>query len=170
VLISPTPNAIGLGEHRDLLANVEVNHPDHVVSYTCRTLGALLTRHRWEPFEHEVYIQDVKSSGTVPAVACSRPAPAWCWASNGCWPGWPPTRPGPDRGSRPVSARPTPADARPQPARPRRRVQPFLDLLPQQLVLLGEEAGGPEPGELHEKCSTRISRKLSASSMNVAGG
>jgi 2-polyprenyl-3-methyl-5-hydroxy-6-metoxy-1,4-benzoquinol methylase len=63
-LVITTPNAIGLVNTAALLANVEVNHPDHVVMYTCRTLDALLARHRWAPYEHQVFIQDVKSSGT----------------------------------------------------------------------------------------------------------
>ena len=47
------------------LGNLEVNHPDHVVLFTCRTLDAMLTRHGWEPFEHRVYVQEVKSPGTT---------------------------------------------------------------------------------------------------------
>ena len=65
VLVVSTPNAAGLFNSVAVLGNVEVNHPDHVVLFTCRTLDAMLTRHGWEPFEHRVYVQEVKSPGTT---------------------------------------------------------------------------------------------------------
>ena len=37
-----------------------MNHPDHVVLFSCTTLDAMLTRHGWAPFEHQVYVQQVK--------------------------------------------------------------------------------------------------------------
>jgi 2-polyprenyl-3-methyl-5-hydroxy-6-metoxy-1,4-benzoquinol methylase len=64
VLVVTTPNATGLVNAVALLANYEVNHPDHVAMFTCTTLDAMLTRHRWQPFEHAVFIQQVKSGGT----------------------------------------------------------------------------------------------------------
>ncbi|MFI5052767.1 MAG: class I SAM-dependent methyltransferase [Acidimicrobiia bacterium] len=65
LLVVTTPNASGFVNAIALLANYEVNHPDHVALYSCRTLDAMLTRHRWEPFEHRVFVQQVKTSGEV---------------------------------------------------------------------------------------------------------
>jgi SAM-dependent methyltransferase len=64
LLVVTTPNASGLVNAAALLGNLEVNHPDHVALYTCTTLDTMLARHRWEPVEHAVYLQQVKSSGT----------------------------------------------------------------------------------------------------------
>jgi hypothetical protein len=47
-----------------LLGNYEVNHPDHVVMYTCSTLDTMLQRHGWDPIEHAVFLQQVKTAGT----------------------------------------------------------------------------------------------------------
>jgi SAM-dependent methyltransferase len=65
VLVVTTPNANGLVNAFALLGNFEVNHPDHVVMFTCRTLDGMLIRHGWEPFEHRVFVQEVKSAGTT---------------------------------------------------------------------------------------------------------
>jgi 2-polyprenyl-3-methyl-5-hydroxy-6-metoxy-1,4-benzoquinol methylase len=64
LLVVTTPNATGLVNAAALLGNFEVNHPDHVVMYTCATLDAMLTRHSWQPLEHAVFLQQVKSNGT----------------------------------------------------------------------------------------------------------
>ena len=64
LLVVTTPNASGLVNAAALLGNLEVNHPDHVALYTCMTLDTMLARHRWEPVEHAVYLQQVKSNGT----------------------------------------------------------------------------------------------------------
>jgi 2-polyprenyl-3-methyl-5-hydroxy-6-metoxy-1,4-benzoquinol methylase len=64
MLVVTTPNATGLVNAAALLGNFEVQHPDHVVMYTCATLDAMLTRHRWQPVEHAVFIQQVKTDGT----------------------------------------------------------------------------------------------------------
>jgi 2-polyprenyl-3-methyl-5-hydroxy-6-metoxy-1,4-benzoquinol methylase len=64
MLVVTTPNASGLFNAAALLGNLEVNHPDHVVNYTCATLDAMLRRHAWEPVEHAVFTYQVKSSGT----------------------------------------------------------------------------------------------------------
>ena len=64
LLVVTTPNASGLVNAAALLGNLEVNHPDHVALYTCTTLDTMLTRHRWQPIEHAVYVQQVKSNGT----------------------------------------------------------------------------------------------------------
>jgi hypothetical protein len=37
-----------------------VNHPDHVVMFTWRTLQALLARHGWEVVESATYVPVVK--------------------------------------------------------------------------------------------------------------
>jgi 2-polyprenyl-3-methyl-5-hydroxy-6-metoxy-1,4-benzoquinol methylase len=60
VLIVTTPNASGLVNALGGLVNLEVNHPDHVSSFTCHTLDQLLTRHAWQPVEHDVFVQSVK--------------------------------------------------------------------------------------------------------------
>jgi SAM-dependent methyltransferase len=64
VLVVTTPNATGLVNTFALLANVEVNHPDHVTMFTCATLDAMLERHGWTPTEHAVFVQQVKSGAT----------------------------------------------------------------------------------------------------------
>lgn len=63
VLVVTTPNATGLVNAFSALVQSEVNHPDHVVMFTCRTLDAMLERQGWQPFEHRVYVQEVKSEG-----------------------------------------------------------------------------------------------------------
>jgi 2-polyprenyl-3-methyl-5-hydroxy-6-metoxy-1,4-benzoquinol methylase len=65
VLAITTPNATGLVNSFALLANYEVNHPDHVAMFTCQTLDTMLVRHGWEPFEHRVFLQSVKSTGAT---------------------------------------------------------------------------------------------------------
>jgi 2-polyprenyl-3-methyl-5-hydroxy-6-metoxy-1,4-benzoquinol methylase len=64
LLAVTTPNATGLINAAALFGNFEVQHPDHVVMYTCATLDAMLRRHGWQPFEHAVFLQQVKSNGT----------------------------------------------------------------------------------------------------------
>jgi 2-polyprenyl-3-methyl-5-hydroxy-6-metoxy-1,4-benzoquinol methylase len=64
LLVVTTPNAAGLVNAVALLGNVEVNHPDHIALYTCTTLDTMLRRHGWEPVEHAVYLQQVKSAAT----------------------------------------------------------------------------------------------------------
>ena len=61
LLAVTTPNATGLVNAFASLVNYEVNHPDHVAMYTCRTLDAMLVRHGWEPIAHHVFIQQVKA-------------------------------------------------------------------------------------------------------------
>ncbi len=64
LLVVTTPNAAGLVNAAALLGNYEVNHPDHIALYTCTTLDTMLRRHGWEPFEHAVYLQEVKTAAT----------------------------------------------------------------------------------------------------------
>ena len=68
VLVAPsgmlavtTPNGAGLDERARLARNLEVNHPDHVVSFTSHTLDTMLRRHGWEPIEHAVFVYEVKT-------------------------------------------------------------------------------------------------------------
>src|SRR5262249_1431678 len=65
MLVVTTPNATGLVNAFSALVQSEVNHPDHVLMFTCRTLDAMLERQGWQPFEHPVYIQEVKSEGAT---------------------------------------------------------------------------------------------------------
>ncbi len=67
VLIVTTPNASGLVNTFALLANYEVNHPDHVTLFTCHTLDTMLTRHQWVPLEHRVFVQRVKTEAAAGA-------------------------------------------------------------------------------------------------------
>jgi 2-polyprenyl-3-methyl-5-hydroxy-6-metoxy-1,4-benzoquinol methylase len=64
LLVVTTPNASGLVNAAALFGNYEVQHPDHVVMYTCATLDAMLRRHDWDPVEHAVFLQQVKTNGT----------------------------------------------------------------------------------------------------------
>jgi SAM-dependent methyltransferase len=64
-LVVTTPNAYGLFNVLASLARREINHPDHVMMFTWRTLTNLAGRHGWEPAETRVYVPSVKDlSGT----------------------------------------------------------------------------------------------------------
>lgn len=60
-LVLTTPNAYGWVNPVAALANIEVNHPDHIVMYTWRTLSQMLRRHGWEVVETATYVPSVKS-------------------------------------------------------------------------------------------------------------
>ena len=61
-LIVTTPNAAGIvNSLAVLLRGVELNHPDHVVMFTPRTLGEMLRRRGWRATEVAVYLPDVRS-------------------------------------------------------------------------------------------------------------
>jgi predicted TPR repeat methyltransferase len=60
LLVLTTPNASGLGNALAALAGFEVNHPDHVALFSCRTLTALLERHRWSIVQIRTYVPRVK--------------------------------------------------------------------------------------------------------------
>ena len=63
-LIVTTPNAGGLVNAAAALARgVEVNHPDHVVMFTWRTLTELMRRHGWRPLEAAVYVPVPRGRG-----------------------------------------------------------------------------------------------------------
>ena len=59
-LVVTTPNAYGLFNVLASLARREINHPDHVMMFTWRTLTNLGSRHGWEPVETRVYVPSVK--------------------------------------------------------------------------------------------------------------
>jgi 2-polyprenyl-3-methyl-5-hydroxy-6-metoxy-1,4-benzoquinol methylase len=60
VLVLTTPNPNGLLNTFALLGNYEINHPDHVVMFTWRTLTTLLRRHAWEPYETRTFVPVLK--------------------------------------------------------------------------------------------------------------
>ena len=63
-LIITTPNAYGLvNVVASLTRRVEVNHPDHVVMFTWRTLTTLLRRHGWEVIDAVTYVPVVRERG-----------------------------------------------------------------------------------------------------------
>ena len=63
-LIVTTPNAYGLvNVAASITRRVEVNHPDHVVMFTWRTLTQLLRRHGWTPRETATYVPAVRERG-----------------------------------------------------------------------------------------------------------
>ncbi len=67
LLALTTPNASGLGNALAALAGYEVNHPDHVTLFSCRTLGTLLERHGWTVEETRTYVPALKKGqGTPP--------------------------------------------------------------------------------------------------------
>lgn len=60
-LIITTPNAYGLANPISaLLLGAEINHPDHVVMFTWRTLTELLRRHGWQVVESATYVPAVR--------------------------------------------------------------------------------------------------------------
>jgi hypothetical protein len=59
-LLVTTPNAYGLLNVVASLGRREVNHPDHVVLFSWRTLTAMAGRHGWEPVASAVYVPVVK--------------------------------------------------------------------------------------------------------------
>ena len=61
LLALSTPNGASLTNAVAALANLEVNHPDHVTSFTSHTLDTLLGRHGWIPVQHAVFTYQVKS-------------------------------------------------------------------------------------------------------------
>ena len=59
-LVITTPNAYGLINVFASLGNKEINHPDHVVMFTWRTLTNLASRYGWEHVETRMYVPAVK--------------------------------------------------------------------------------------------------------------
>jgi 2-polyprenyl-3-methyl-5-hydroxy-6-metoxy-1,4-benzoquinol methylase len=63
-LVITTPNAYGLvNVVASLTRRVEVNHPDHVVMFTWRTLTQLLERGGWSPTGSVTYVPTVRDRG-----------------------------------------------------------------------------------------------------------
>lgn len=60
LLVLTTPNASGLGNAAATLVGYEVQHPDHLVLFSCRTLTTLLARHGWSTVDVYTYIPKLK--------------------------------------------------------------------------------------------------------------
>ncbi|MFN8037866.1 MAG: methyltransferase domain-containing protein [Acidimicrobiales bacterium] len=63
MLVVTTPNAYGLFNVFASLGMREINHPDHVVMFTWRTLSNMAARHGWEAVETRMYVPSVKLGG-----------------------------------------------------------------------------------------------------------
>jgi SAM-dependent methyltransferase len=61
-LILTTPNASGLLNGFAAMANAEINHPDHVVLFSWRTLSNLMSRHGWEVVASATFVPAVKAA------------------------------------------------------------------------------------------------------------
>jgi len=63
-LIVTTPNAYGLvNVVASITRRVEVNHPDHLVMFTWRTLTRLLRAEGWNPVEAVTYVPTIRDRG-----------------------------------------------------------------------------------------------------------
>ena len=60
-LVVTVPNATGLLNTAAALTGREVQHPDHIATYTWRTLAQLLARHGWKPTEVRTFVRPVKT-------------------------------------------------------------------------------------------------------------
>jgi SAM-dependent methyltransferase len=65
-LVVTTPNAYGLTNVLTGMLRREVNHPDHVVIFSRRTLEALADRHGWRAVDTAVYVPVVKPQDGAP--------------------------------------------------------------------------------------------------------
>lgn len=61
-LVITTPNASGLLNSAAALVGAEINHPDHVVLFSWRTLTNLMARHGWRHTETATYVPVVKEA------------------------------------------------------------------------------------------------------------
>lgn len=59
-LVVTTPNAAGWLNPLAALVGYEINHPDHVATYTWRTLTTQLERHRWRWVDAATFTSEVK--------------------------------------------------------------------------------------------------------------
>lgn len=65
LLVLTTPNASGLGNALAALAGYEINHPDHVTLFSCRTLMTMLERHGWTTIEVRTYVPILKPKANL---------------------------------------------------------------------------------------------------------
>lgn len=61
-LVITTPNASGLLNSVAALVGAEINHPDHVVLFSWRTLTNMMGRHGWRHSETATYVPEVKEA------------------------------------------------------------------------------------------------------------
>lgn len=61
-LVLTTPNASGLLNGFAAMAGAEINHPDHVVLFSWRTLTNLMRRHGWEVVDTATFVPAVKAA------------------------------------------------------------------------------------------------------------
>lgn len=61
-LVLTTPNASGLLNGAAAMAGAEINHPDHVLLFSWRTLTNLLARHGWEHLRTATFVPAVKEA------------------------------------------------------------------------------------------------------------
>jgi SAM-dependent methyltransferase len=61
-LVLTTPNASGLLNGFAAMAGAEINHPDHVVLFSWRTLTNLMGRHGWEVVATATFVPAVKAA------------------------------------------------------------------------------------------------------------
>ncbi|HYF46783.1 MAG TPA: class I SAM-dependent methyltransferase [Acidimicrobiales bacterium] len=61
-LILTTPNASGLLNGFAAMAGAEINHPDHVILFSWRTLTNLMSRHGWEVVDTATFVPAVKAA------------------------------------------------------------------------------------------------------------
>jgi len=62
LLVLTTPNASGLLNGFAAMAGAEINHPDHVVLFSWRTLTNLMARHGWEVVDTATFVPAVKAA------------------------------------------------------------------------------------------------------------
>lgn len=62
LLVLTTPNASGLLNGFAAMAGAEINHPDHVILFSWRTLTNLMARHGWEVVDTATFVPAVKAA------------------------------------------------------------------------------------------------------------
>jgi SAM-dependent methyltransferase len=61
-LVLTTPNASGLLNGFAAMAGAEINHPDHVILFSWRTLTNLMGRHGWDVVDTVTFVPAVKAA------------------------------------------------------------------------------------------------------------
>jgi SAM-dependent methyltransferase len=61
-LVLTTPNASGLLNGFAAMAGAEINHPDHVILFSWRTLTNLMGRHGWEVVDTVTFVPAMKAA------------------------------------------------------------------------------------------------------------